>query len=158
MRRTGPLSSRGVHRGGVSCRGAWALGCAGFSRCGAWLSSCGSWGLERTGSVALRNVGSSQIRDRTWVSCIGRHILHHWGTRKAAYSTPSGSPPTSHKLSPVLPSLGPLLRVPLPDLPTPTPGHLSCVIDQTCSSRVIMWDRGTEAALAPLPVTQVCSF
>ena len=40
-------------------------------------------GLPRTGSiavlvslVALRHVGSSQIRDQTRVSCIGRQILY----------------------------------------------------------------------------------
>ena len=27
--------------------------------------------------------GSSQPRDRTWVSCIGRQILYHWATREA---------------------------------------------------------------------------
>ena len=28
-------------------------------------------------SVALQHVESSQIRDQTWVSCIGRQILYH---------------------------------------------------------------------------------
>ena len=32
------------------------------------------------GLVALRRVGSSQIRDRTLVPCIGRWILNHWTT------------------------------------------------------------------------------
>ena len=36
-----------------------------------------------TGFVALRHVGSSQTRDWTRVSCIGRWILHPWATREA---------------------------------------------------------------------------
>ena len=35
------------------------------------------------GSVALWHVGSSQIRDRTCVSCIDRRILYYWATREA---------------------------------------------------------------------------
>ena len=34
-------------------------------------------------SVALQHVESSQIRDQTWVSCIGRQILDHWATWEA---------------------------------------------------------------------------
>ena len=30
------------------------------------------------GLAALQHVGSSQIRDQTRFSCIGRQILHHW--------------------------------------------------------------------------------
>ena len=26
--------------------------------------------------------GSSQLRDRIWVSCVGRQILYHWATRE----------------------------------------------------------------------------
>ena len=33
--------------------------------------------------VALWHVGSSQTRDGTRVSCIGRQILYHWATREA---------------------------------------------------------------------------
>ena len=46
------------------------------------LNSCGSHALEQRlssvahGPVALWHVGSSQIRDRTHVSCIGRQILY----------------------------------------------------------------------------------
>ena len=29
------------------------------------------------------SMGSSPIRDHTWVSCIGRRILYHWVTREA---------------------------------------------------------------------------
>ena len=54
------------------------------------VSSCGppgssaqgqqSWG---TGLVAPWRVGSSWIRDRTCISCIGRWILYHCATREA---------------------------------------------------------------------------
>ena len=33
-------------------------------------------------SAVLWHVGSSQLRDRTHVSCIGRVILYHWATRE----------------------------------------------------------------------------
>ena len=36
------------------------------------------------GLVALKHVGSSQIRDRTRVPCIGRQILNHWATRESS--------------------------------------------------------------------------
>ena len=39
-------------------------------------------GLQDTGSVALRNVESSQSRNWTCVLCIGRWILYHWTTMK----------------------------------------------------------------------------
>ena len=71
----------------------WAYHCGGFSCCGAWvvyrargLQSCGSR-LLSTGSivvaqrlVALWHVGSSRIRDRTCVFCIGMWV-HHWTAR-----------------------------------------------------------------------------
>ena len=37
----------------------------------------------RTGLVAPRQVGSSQITDQTHVSCIGGRILYHWSTKGA---------------------------------------------------------------------------
>ena len=48
------------------------------------LSSTGSimWWV---GLVAQQNVGFSQIRDQTHVSCIGRWILYHWVTREALF-------------------------------------------------------------------------
>ena len=57
------LSSCGAwasHCGGFSCWGAQAPGCMSFS-------SCGSWALEHrlTATVALRQVGSSLLRDET---------------------------------------------------------------------------------------------
>ena len=39
--------------------------------------------LEQVASTFSR--GSSQPRDRTCVSCIGREILHHWATVKPQY-------------------------------------------------------------------------
>ena len=80
----GLLSSCGArasHCGGFSC-GAQALGFLAFSSCSSRapehrLSSCGALGL-----VALRQEGSSWIRDWTCVSCIGRQILNHWATRE----------------------------------------------------------------------------
>ena len=39
--------------------------------------------LWSIGLVALWPVGSSQIRHRTHISCIGRQILYHWVTREA---------------------------------------------------------------------------
>ena len=38
--------------------------------------------MWRTGSVASQHVGSSQNRDRTRVSCIGRQILYHAATKE----------------------------------------------------------------------------
>ena len=38
--------------------------------------------MQRTSLVARRHVGSSQIRDQTWVSCIDRWILYCWATRE----------------------------------------------------------------------------
>ena len=80
----GLLSSCGArasHCDGFS-GGAQALGFSAFSSCSSWapeyrLSSCGALGL-----VALRQEGSSWIRDWTCVSCIGRQILNHWATRE----------------------------------------------------------------------------
>ena len=42
------------------------------------FSSCCYMGL-----VALRHVGSSPIRDKTWVPCLGRLIFNHETTREA---------------------------------------------------------------------------
>ena len=56
----------------------WALGHSGFSSC-----SIRAQQLWCTGSADPQHVGSSWIRDRTHVSCIGRQILYHWTTREA---------------------------------------------------------------------------
>ena len=50
----------------------------GFSNCTAWAQE-----LQFTGLVAQRQVWSSQTRDQTHVSRIGRHILYHWATGEA---------------------------------------------------------------------------
>jgi len=75
---------------GVSCCRARALGCIGFSSCGAWAQwlqlpdprTQAQW-LWLTSFVAPWHVGSSRTRDQTLVSCIGRQILDHWATRGA---------------------------------------------------------------------------
>ena len=66
--------------------------CTGFSSCGTWAQQLWFPGsrvqaqqLWRTGLVAPWQVGSSWIRDRTRVSCIGRQILYHWATREGLY-------------------------------------------------------------------------
>ena len=57
---------------------------------GVWTQYVSAPGLQNTvsvavemGLVALRHVGSSQIRDPICVSCFGRQILYHWTTREA---------------------------------------------------------------------------
>ena len=63
--------------------GMQALHCYAFSCCGAQALDCWLSSLWYTGLVVLHHVGSSQIRDWTHVSCIGRWILCHWATREA---------------------------------------------------------------------------
>ena len=70
----------GPRGGGSSGCGAWALGRVDFSSCGSRAQA--HW-LQHTGVVAPQHVGSSWIRNRTYVSCIGRWILYHWATREA---------------------------------------------------------------------------
>ena len=77
-----------VSRGDSSC-GAWAFFIAVASRVAEQgpkalgFSSCSSWALEhRLSSCAAWQMGSSRIRDRTRVSCIGRWILYHWAIRE----------------------------------------------------------------------------
>ena len=63
----------------------WSTGC----RCAGFISSCGSWALERRlsscGARAPWHVGSSRTRAQTRVPCIGRRILTHWATREALF-------------------------------------------------------------------------
>ena len=78
----------GVYFGGFPCGGAqgiWASVAAGHG-----LSSCGSSALKHRLSSnsehrisCLQYVESSQTRDRTCVSCIGRWILYNWANREA---------------------------------------------------------------------------
>ena len=76
----------------ATSEGSSWLWCAGFSL--RWLLLLQSMGFRARGLqelwcmglVALRHVGSSQIRDQTPVSCIGRQILYHWATREASFS------------------------------------------------------------------------
>ena len=85
----GLLSSWGArasHCGGFSCCGAQALGPAGLSSWRHVSSVVEEHGLKSTGSVVVvhrLSVGSSWIRDRTRVSCVGKWILFHWAAWEA---------------------------------------------------------------------------
>ena len=59
----------------------WSTGsrCAGFSSCGTHAQQLWCMGLG-----APWQVGSSRIRDRTCVPCIGRRILNHCDTREVS--------------------------------------------------------------------------
>ena len=76
-------STRASHYGSLPCWEHRALGCLGFSSCGTWTqqlqfpgSGAQAQQLWHTGLVISQHVASSQIRDRTHVSCISRQILH----------------------------------------------------------------------------------
>ena len=76
--------------GGYSSWGVQASHCCGFF-------CCGPQTLGAQASVAMTlglswSEGSSQIRNRTHVFCIGRQVLNHWATRGA----PTGWPWTTH--------------------------------------------------------------
>ena len=71
-----------AHHGGFFCCRALALGLLGFSGCGSRFLEHRSIIVEH-GLSCSKAVGSSQTRDQTCVSCIGRWILYHWATRKA---------------------------------------------------------------------------
>ena len=75
-----PCGARASHSSGFSCWGAQSLECGGFR-------SRGSRPLEHrlAGLDAVPHVGSSQIRDRTCVSCTGSWLLGHWATREAFF-------------------------------------------------------------------------
>ena len=84
---------------------------------------CSLWGSTVHGISQARNTGvgcrflsrgSSRPRDRTCISCIGRWILHHWGTPKlclwdlircqgteAGYGISSISPLMNYLISPI---------------------------------------------------------
>ena len=65
-------SARASHYRGLSC-------------CGAQAPDAQAQQLWLTGPVAPRHVGSSQIRARTRVPCIGRQTLNHCATREALF-------------------------------------------------------------------------
>ena len=67
--------------------GARASHYHGLSCCGAQASDAQAQYLWLTGPVAPRHAGSSQIRARTRVPCIGRQTLNHCATREAPVST-----------------------------------------------------------------------
>ena len=59
-----------------------------FSSCSerGLLTGCGRWAQKlRCMGLVSPHVGSSQTRDRTCVSCIGRQILYLWPTRKPCW-------------------------------------------------------------------------
>ena len=73
-----------LHRLYFDCgysRGAWASYCGGFSCCRVCIQY-----LSHMGLVALWHVGSSQIRDQTCVSCIGKQALYHRATEEVLFS------------------------------------------------------------------------
>ena len=68
----------------ASCCRPWALGCAGFSHCSVQAQELRLKGsrvqilqLWCMGLVTPWSGGSSQIKDQTHVSCIGRQILYY---------------------------------------------------------------------------------
>ena len=69
--------------GGCPCCGAQAPGQLGFRRCGLLGPRARAQYVWRTGLVAPWRLGSSPIRGRTCVPCIGKPILHHCATREA---------------------------------------------------------------------------
>ena len=64
-------------------RGVWVSHYRGLSCCGAQAPDAQAQQFWLTGLVAPRHVGSSQMRARTHVPCIGRWILNHCATREA---------------------------------------------------------------------------
>ena len=101
-------------------------------------------GVWSAGSVALRNVGFS----RSAIEPGSPVLAGRFFTIEApGNSTPSRSPQTSQKLPPVLPSLSPLLRVPLPDPPAPRD---IIPVSQT-QSRSSLHDVGQEGWKQPWP-------
>ena len=73
-----------LRRAGASLVSSMDSRCVGFSSWGSWALRCG---LSRhVGLVSPWHVGSSQIRDRTHIPCIGRQILNHQTTREAQSS------------------------------------------------------------------------
>ena len=67
---------------------AVSKGCAGFSLQWLPLWFTGAQYLLHLGLDAPQHVGSSQNRDRTLVSCIGRQVLYHCATREAPFASP----------------------------------------------------------------------
>ena len=72
------------HCSSISCCPAQVLECVDFNGFGTWAqelwfpgSRAQAQQLQHLGLIAPWLVGSSWIRDRTYVSCIGRQILYH---------------------------------------------------------------------------------
>ena len=83
------LQQVGSHCGDFSCFAAQALGHMGFISCGTWVQQLQLLGSRAEaqycdmGFVAPKHVGSSWIRDWTYVPCTGRQVLYEWATREA---------------------------------------------------------------------------
>ena len=71
------LSSGVGEQGLLSSRGAQASRGSSLSCCGAGPPGAQASAAAALDSVALRYMESSQIRDQTRVSCIGRQIPYH---------------------------------------------------------------------------------
>ena len=92
MRAAPRCGAQTSHCNSFSCCGAQAPGHECFSSCSMWAQKLWFPGsrlqaqqLWCTGLVALWHVESSQIRDWTCVSCIGRWVLYHWATKEAPF-------------------------------------------------------------------------
>ena len=89
MRQVGATPHRGA--GTALHRGARAFHHRGPSCCGAQAPDAQAQQPWLTGPAAPRQVGSSQTRARTRVSCISRQILNHCATREALPLSPLSS-------------------------------------------------------------------
>ena len=78
---------RASHCGSFSYWVPKALGCAAFTGCSPQSQSGAGFGLSKCSAgaceVVLRNVSSSQTRDRTHILCISRQTLNHSSTGEA---------------------------------------------------------------------------
>ena len=87
----GRAGSSLLHRLSFSCR-EWGLlssQCAGFSSQGTGSRAQGFTAVVAGWLRCPGHMGSSWIRDRTHVSCIGRRTLYHRATREAWVSSSS---------------------------------------------------------------------
>ena len=78
---TSPVVEHGVQAVWVSVAAAHRL-----NSCTSQAPECRLSKMWRAGPVSLHHVGSSQIKDRTSVPCIGSWSLNHWTTSEALLS------------------------------------------------------------------------
>ena len=111
------------------------------------------------GLVALRHVGSSQTRDLTRVSSIGRQTLHQWATREASQNfsvfTNWISVPFKHLLPILLPQpLAPAILLSISvDL---TPLRTSCKWDPANHATFVLWLASLLSLMLLMLVAQSC--